>query len=200
MIPEDWGGDTQFIEVSAITGQGVENLLEAILLQAELLELKAYTDVPGQGVVIESRLDKGRGSVASVLVQNGTLKTGVVVLAGSDYGRVRALVDELGTSVESAGPAIPVEILGLNGVPDAGDEFVVVSDEKKARDVAEFRKVHSRTVSRPNNSPACLRVCCRDWARSEKILNVIIKADVRGSLEAIIRSCKNWAPMRSKLA
>ncbi|MEE3012442.1 MAG: translation initiation factor IF-2, partial [Pseudomonadota bacterium] len=141
VIPEDWGGDTQFIEVSAITGQGVENLLEAILLQAELLELKAYTDVPGQGVVIESRLDKGRGSVASVLVQNGTLKTGDIVLAGYEYGRVRALVDELGKNVESAGPAIPVEILGLNGVPDAGDEFVVVSDEKKARDVAEFRKV-----------------------------------------------------------
>ena len=110
------------------------------------------------------------------------------MLAGYEYGRVRALVDELGKNVESAGPAIPVEILGLNGVPDAGDEFVVVSDEKKARDVAEFERFDSRTVSRPNNSPACLRVCLPDWARSEKILNVIIKADVRGSLEAIIGS------------
>jgi translation initiation factor IF-2 len=124
VIPDDWGGDVQFIEVSAITGLGVENLLEAILLQSELLELKAFSDVPGQGVVIESRLDKGRGPVASVLVQNGTLNTGDIVLAGHEYGRVRALVDEMSKSIKSAGPSIPVEILGLNGVPDAGDEFV----------------------------------------------------------------------------
>ncbi|MEE3010761.1 MAG: translation initiation factor IF-2 [Pseudomonadota bacterium] len=189
VIPEDWGGDTQFIEVSAITGQGVENLLEAILLQAELLELKAYTDVPGQGVVIESRLDKGRGSVASVLVQNGTLKTGDVVLAGYEYGRVRALVDELGTSVESAGPAIPVEILGLNGVPDAGDEFVVVSDEKEARDVAEFRKVRLKDNQQAKQQSSMLEGMFAGIGRDQKkILNVIIKADVRGSLEAIIGS------------
>ena len=189
VIPEDWGGDTQFIEVSAITGQGVENLLEAILLQAELLELKAYTDVPGQGVVIESRLDKGRGSVASVLVQNGTLKTGDVVLAGYEYGRVRALVDELGTNVESAGPAIPVEILGLNGVPDAGDEFVVVSDEKEARDVAEFRKVRLKDNQQAKQQSSMLEGMFTGIGRDQKkILNVIIKADVRGSLEAIIGS------------
>ena len=189
VIPEDWGGDTQFIEVSAITGQGVENLLEAILLQAELLELKAYTDVPGQGVVIESRLDKGRGSVASVLVQNGTLKTGDVVLAGYEYGRVRALVDELGTNVESAGPAIPVEILGLNGVPDAGDEFVVVSDEKEARDVAEFRKVRLKDSQQAKQQSSMLEGMFAGLGRDQKkILNVIIKADVRGSLEAIIGS------------
>ena len=189
VIPEDWGGDTQFIEVSAITGQGVENLLEAILLQAELLELKAYTDVPGQGVVIESRLDKGRGSVASVLVQNGTLKTGDVVLAGYEYGRVRALVDELGTNVESAGPAIPVEILGLNGVPDAGDEFVVVSDEKEARDVAEFRKVRLKDNQQAKQQSSMLEGMFAGIGRDQKkILNVIIKADVRGSLEAIIGS------------
>ena len=189
VIPEDWGGDTQFIEVSAITGQGVENLLEAILLQAELLELKAYTDVPGQGVVIESRLDKGRGSVASVLVQNGTLKTGDVVLAGYEYGRVRALVDELGKNVESAGPAIPVEILGLNGVPDAGDEFVVVSDEKKARDVAEFRKVRLKDSQQAKQQSSMLEGMFAGIGRDQKkILNVIIKADVRGSLEAIIGS------------
>ena len=189
VIPEDWGGDTQFIEVSAITGQGVENLLEAILLQAELLELKAYTDVPGQGVVIESRLDKGRGSVASVLVQNGTLKTGDVVLAGYEYGRVRALVDEFGTNVESAGPAIPVEILGLNGVPDAGDEFVVVSDEKEARDVAEFRKVRLKDNQQAKQQSSMLEGMFAGIGRDQKkILNVIIKADVRGSLEAIIGS------------
>ena len=189
VIPEDWGGDTQFIEVSAITGQGVENLLEAILLQAELLELKAYTDVPGQGVVIESRLDKGRGSVASVLVQNGTLKTGDIVLAGYEYGRVRALVDELGKNVESAGPAIPVEILGLNGVPDAGDEFVVVSDEKKARDVAEFRKVRLKDSQQTKQQSSMLEGMFAGIGRDQKkILNVIIKADVRGSLEAIIGS------------
>ena len=189
VIPEDWGGDTQFIEVSAITGQGVENLLEAILLQSELLELKAYTDVPGQGVVIESRLDKGRGSVASVLVQNGTLKTGDIVLAGYEYGRVRALVDELGKNVESAGPAIPVEILGLNGVPDAGDEFVVVSDEKKARDVAEFRKVRLKDSQQAKQQSSMLEGMFAGIGRDQKkILNVIIKADVRGSLEAIIGS------------
>ena len=189
VIPEDWGGDTQFIEVSAITGQGVENLLEAILLQAELLELKAYTDVPGQGVVIESRLDKGRGSVASVLVQNGTLKTGDIVLAGYEYGRVRALVDELGKNVESAGPAIPVEILGLNGVPDAGDEFVVVSDEKKARDVAEFRKGRLKDSQQAKQQSSMLEGMFAGIGRDQKkILNVIIKADVRGSLEAIIGS------------
>ncbi|HBW83221.1 MAG TPA: translation initiation factor IF-2 [Gammaproteobacteria bacterium] len=189
VIPEDWGGDTQFIEVSAITGQGVENLLEAILLQAELLELKAYTDAPGQGVVIESRLDKGRGSVASVLVQNGTLKTGDVVLAGYEYGRVRALVDELGKNVESAGPAIPVEILGLNGVPDAGDEFVVVTDEKKARDVAEFRKDRLRDSQQAKQQSSMLEGMFAGIGRDQKkILNVIIKTDVRGSLEAIIGS------------
>ena len=133
VIPDDWGGDTQFVEVSALTGKGVDQLLEAVLLQAELLELKAYIDVPGHGVVIESRLDKGRGPVASVLVQNGTLRSGDIVLAGHEYGKVRALLDEEGNTVESAGPSMPVEILGLNGVPEAGDDFLVVADEKKAK-------------------------------------------------------------------
>ena len=144
VVPEDWGGDTQFVPVSAITGDGIEKLLEAILLQAELLELKAYTDVPGQGVVIESRLDKGRGPVASVLVQNGTLNAGDVVLVGHEYGRVRALVDEVGKNINSAGPSIPAEILGLTGVPEAGNDFVVVADEKKAKEVAEFRRTRSK--------------------------------------------------------
>jgi translation initiation factor IF-2 len=189
VIPEDWGGDTQFIPVSAITGQGIEELLEAILLQSELLELKAYTDVPGQGVVIESRLDKGRGSVASVLVQNGTLRSGDTVLVGYEYGRVRALVDETGKQVDSAGPSIPVEILGLNGVPEAGDEFVVVADEKKAREVAEFRKARHKDSLQAMQQKDLVENMFSGIGKAEKgILNVILKADVRGSLEAIIGS------------
>lgn len=186
VIPEDWGGDVQFVEVSAITGQGLENLLEAILLQAELLELKAYIDVPGQGMVIESRLDKGRGPVASVLVQNGTLNSGDIVLAGHEYGRVRALVDENAKNVQSAGPAIPVEILGLNGVPDAGDEFVVVSDEKRAREVAEFRRArHKDSLQAKQQTSMIENMFDGIGSDQKKIFNVILKADVRGSLEAI---------------
>ena len=186
VIPEDWGGDVQFVEVSAITGQGVENLLEAILLQAELLELKAYIDVPGQGMVIESRLDKGRGPVASVLVQNGTLNSGDIVLAGHEYGRVRALVDENAESVHSAGPSIPVEILGLNGVPDAGDEFVVVSDERSAREVAEFRRTrHKDSLQAKQQTSMIENMFAGLGSDQKKIFNVILKADVRGSLEAI---------------
>ncbi|NKB33430.1 MAG: translation initiation factor IF-2 [Pseudomonadales bacterium] len=189
VIPEDWGGDVQFIEVSAITGDGVENLLEAILLQAELLELKAYSDVPGQGVVIESRLDKGRGPVASVLVQNGTLNSGDIVLAGHEFGRVRALVDEMSNNVQSAGPSIPVEILGLNGVPDAGDEFVVVADEKRAREVAEFRRTrHKDTLQAKQQTNMMENMFAGIGSAEKKIFNIILKADVRGSLEAISAS------------
>ncbi|MFK7863669.1 MAG: translation initiation factor IF-2 [Pseudohongiellaceae bacterium] len=189
VIPEEWGGETQFIEVSAIAGTGVEKLLEAILLQAELLELTAYTDVPGHGVVIESRLDKGRGSVASVLVQNGTLRTGDIVLAGHEYGRVRALVDERGQNVKMAGPSIPVEILGLNGVPEAGDDFVVVADEKKAREVAEFRRTRHKDNLQAKQQSSMVENMFAGLGMAEKgILNVIIKTDVRGSLEAIIGS------------
>tara|TARA_B110000858_G_scaffold62189_1_gene72150 strand:+ start:1484 stop:4027 length:2544 start_codon:yes stop_codon:yes gene_type:complete len=189
VIPEDWGGETQFIEVSAITGQGVDQLLEAILLQAELLELTAYTDVPGQGVVIESRLDKGRGSVASVLVQNGTLKVGDTVLAGHQYGRVRALVDEAGKNIKAAGPSIPVEILGLNGVPEAGDEFVVVADEKKAREIAEFRRTRQKdSLQASQQSNLVENMFAGIGKENLSIFNVIIKTDVRGSLEAIVGS------------
>lgn len=191
VIPEGYGGDTQFIEVSAQTGQGVEQLLEAILLQAELLELKAFTDVPGQGVVIESRLDKGRGPVASVLVQNGTLNTGDIVLVGHEYGKVRALIDEMSKTVKSAGPSIPVEILGLNGVPEAGDEFVVVTDEKKARDIAEFRRTrHKDTLQAKQQSN--LVETMFDGLGKEKlsVFNIILKTDVRGSLEAIVGSLR----------
>ena len=124
LTPEEWGGDTQFIEVSAHTGKGIPELLEAVLLQAELLELKAIIDCPAKGVVIESRLDKGRGPVATVLVQNGTLKLSDVILAGHEVGKIRAMIDETGKQIKEAGPSIPVEILGLNGTPDAGDDFL----------------------------------------------------------------------------
>lgn len=189
VIPEDWGGETQFIEVSAITGAGVDQLLEAISLQAELLELTAYTDVPGQGVVIESRLDKGRGPVASVLVQNGTLKTGDTVLAGHEYGRVRALVDETGKNIKTAGPSIPVEILGLNGVPEAGDEFVVVADEKKAREITEFRRTrHKDSLQASQQSNLVENMFAGIGKENLSVFNIIIKTDVRGSLEAIVGS------------
>ncbi len=185
VIPEDWGGDTQFVPVSAHTGEGVDQLLEAILLQAELLDIKAYADVPGQGVVIESRLDKGRGPVATVLVKNGILNAGDVVLAGLEFGKVRALMDELGKSVSSAGPSIPAEILGLNGVPDAGDEFVVVRDERKAREVAEFRRTRYKE-SLQARQQASLESMLVDMGKdSIKVFNIVLKADVRGSLEAI---------------
>jgi len=189
VVPEDWGGETQFIEVSAITGQGIDQLLEAILLQAELLELKAYTDVPGQGVVVESRLDKGRGPVASVLVQNGTLKSGDTVLVGHEYGRVRALVDEMGKTVKMAGPSIPVEILGLNGVPEAGDEFVVVADEKKAREIAEFRRTrHKDSLQASQQSNLIENMFAGIGKENLSVFNIILKTDVRGSLEAIVGS------------
>jgi translation initiation factor IF-2 len=192
VIPDSWGGDTQFIEVSAQTGDGINELLEGVLLQAELLELKAYSDVPGNGVVIESRLDKGRGPVASVLVQNGTLKAGDIVLAGHEYGRVRALIDEVGKPVKTAGPSIPVEILGLTGVPEAGDEFVVVNDERKAREVAEFRRVRHKDTQHASQQAGKLDSMFAGIGKDEiKILNVIVKADVRGSLEAINSSLQN---------
>ena len=194
VIPEDWGGDVQFIGVSAITGSGVESLLEAILLQAELLELSAYTDIPGQGVVVESRLDKGRGPVASVLVKNGTLRLGDIVLAGQEYGKVRALVDELGNSVNSAGPSIPVEVLGLNGVPDAGNEFVVVTDEKSARDVAKFRLERQKDSQLAKQQSGMIENMFSGLGSNEKkVFNLILKADVRGSLEAITASLQKLA-------
>ena len=189
VIPDDWGGDTQFIPVSAHTGDGVDKLLEAILLQAELMELTAYTDVPGQGVVVESRLDKGRGAVASVLVQNGTLRTGDIVLVGKEYGRVRALVDENGVNIKSAGPSIPVEILGLTGVPDAGDEFVVLADEKNAKEVAEFRRTRLKDSVQAMQQAALIDNMFAGIGKPNlSIFNIILKTDVRGTLEALTAS------------
>jgi translation initiation factor IF-2 len=186
VIPEDWGGDTQFIPVSAHTGEGVDNLLEAISLQAELLELKAVADGEARGAVIESRLDKGRGPVASVLVQRGTLNRGDILLAGLEYGRVRAMIDDHGNQVESAGPSMPVEVLGLSGTPSAGDEAFVVPDERKAREVASFRQGKSRDVKLARQQAAKLENMFSQMEEGQvSALNIVLKGDVQGSVEAI---------------
>ena len=186
VIPEDWGGDTQFIPVSAHTGQGIDELLDALLLQSELLELTAPADVPASGIVIESRLDKGRGAVASLLIQQGTLKQGDIVLAGLQYGRVRAMLDENGQPINEAGPSIPVEVLGLDGTPDAGDPVVAVESEKKAREVADFRQEKMRSSKLARQQAAKLDNMFETMtAGSVETLNLIIKADVRGSFEAL---------------
>jgi len=189
VIPEDWGGDTQFVPVSAHTGQGIDDLLEAVLLQSEMLELEASPDAPAKGVVVESSLERGRGSVATVLVQNGTLRQGDMVVAGSFFGKVRAMTDEAGKQVKEAGPSIPVEILGLNGTPDAGDEFFAVADEKKAKELAEFRQTREREQRLQRQQAAKLENMFENMGKDEvKTLNVILKADVRGSLEAITKA------------
>ena len=186
VIPEDWGGDTQFIPVSAHTGQGIDDLLVALLLQSEVLELTAPADVPASGIVIESRLDKGRGAVASLLIQQGTLKQGDIVLAGLQYGRVRAMLDENGQPINEAGPSIPVEVLGLDGTPDAGDPVVAVENEKKAREVADFRQEKMRSSKLARQQAAKLDNMFETMtAGSVETLNLIIKADVRGSFEAL---------------
>ncbi|MBW2940469.1 translation initiation factor IF-2 [Zhongshania aquimaris] len=186
VISEEWGGDTQFVHVSAHTGEGIDKLLDAVLLQAELLELKAASDLPAQGLVIESRLDKGRGAVASLLIQSGTLRQGDIVLAGQCSGRVRAMLDENGKPVKEAGPSIPVEILGLDGTPDAGDSFVVVENDKRAREVADFRQVRDREQRIKRQQAAKLDRMFESMESAERrILNVVLKTDVRGSLEAL---------------
>lgn len=186
VIPEEWGGDTQFVHVSAKVGTGIDELLEAVLLQAEVLELKAQPSAPGRGVVVESRLDKGRGPVATVLVQNGTLNQGDIVLAGVNYGRVRAMYDENGAQIKQAGPSIPVEILGLDGTPDAGDELTVVPDEKKAREIALFRQGKFREIKLARQQSAKLENMFENMGQGEKkTLNIVLKSDVRGSLEAL---------------
>ncbi|WP_339896582.1 translation initiation factor IF-2 [uncultured Gilvimarinus sp.] len=189
VVPEDWGGDTQFIQVSAHTGAGIDELLEAISLQAELLELKAVVDAPARGVVVESRVDKGRGVVATLLVQQGTLKHGDLVLAGQSYGRVRAATNELGQQVKEIGPSSPVEILGLDAAPSAGDDFVVLDDERKAREVAEFRAEKERSDRMQRQQAAKLENMFAGMDGGEKkVLPVVVKTDVRGSLEAILAS------------
>ncbi len=186
VIPEDWGGDTMFMEVSAKTGQGIDQLLEAVLLQAEVLDLKAPKDALARGVVIESRLDRGRGPVATVLVQAGTLKRGDIVLAGAVFGRVRAMLDESGQQIQESGPSIPVEIHGLSDVPAAGEEVIVMGDERKAREIALFRQGKFREVKLAKQQAAKLENMFDQMKAGEtKTLSLIVKADVQGSYEAL---------------
>ncbi|MBB6522992.1 translation initiation factor IF-2 [Pseudoteredinibacter isoporae] len=186
VVPEDWGGDTQFISVSAHTGQGIDELLEAVSLQAELLELEAPINVPARGVVVESRMEKGRGVVATLLVQGGGLKRGDVILAGQSYGRVRAMVNEHGKQVKEAGPSTPVEILGLDSAPNAGDEFAVLADERQARELATERADKAQQERQQRQQAAKLEnMFANMGAADKKILPVVLKTDVRGSLEAI---------------
>ena len=186
VIPEDWGGDVQFISVSAHTGQGIDELLEAVLLQSELLELTAVHEGQARGTVVESRLDRGRGPVATVLVQNGLLKVGDAILAGEQVGKVRALVDENGKQIKKAGPSIPVEILGLSGTPDAGDELMVLENERKAREVAEFRSERTRDAEHKRQQAQKLDQMFANMEAGEvSNLNIVLKTDVRGTLEAL---------------
>lgn len=189
LIPEAWGGSTLFVNISAKVGTGIDELLEVLLLQSEMLELNAIAEGPAKGIVLESRLEKGRGSVASVLVQSGQLKRGDIVLAGVEFGRVRAILNEQGKQVESAGPSMPVEILGLAGTPGAGDEFIVVSDERKAREVALFRQGKFRQIKLAKQQAAKLDNIFDRMKQGEvQNLNIVLKADVHGSSEALCDS------------
>ena len=189
VIPEELGGDAMFVEVSAITGQGIDNLLDAILLQAEVLELKAPINTPAKGVVVEGRLDKGRGPVTTLLVQSGVLNPSDIILAGTAFGRVRGMIDEIGNKVSRAGPSIPVEVIGLSGVPNAGEEFIVLNDEKKAREIAMFRQGKFRDVKFAKQQASKLENIFDQIADGEvKVLPLIIKSDVQGSYEALAGS------------
>jgi translation initiation factor IF-2 len=185
VIPEEYGGESPFIEVSAKTGQGIDALLENILLQAEVLELKAPVEANAKGLIVEARIDKGRGPVATVLVQSGTLKKGDILLAGSAFGRVRAMLDENGRSVDTAGPSIPVEILGMTEVPQAGDEMMVLGDERKAREIALFRQGKFRDVRLAKQQAAKLENIFENMGEGAQTLSLIIKSDVQGSQEAL---------------
>lgn len=186
VIPEDWGGDVMFVPVSAHSGMGIDELLEAILLQSEVLDLKAEKTGMASGIVVESRLDRGRGPVATILVQRGLLKQGDIVLCGLEYGRIRAMRDENGEDIKEAGPSIPVEILGLSGVPQAGDEATVVKDERKAREVANYRQGKYRDVKLAKQQKAKLENMFANMAEGDvSELNIVLKSDVQGSLEAI---------------
>ncbi|NMG16237.1 translation initiation factor IF-2 [Aromatoleum bremense] len=189
VLPEEYGGDVMFINVSAKTGAGIDSLLEAVLLQAEVLELTAPVDSPAKGLIIEARLDKGRGPVASLLVQSGTLRKGDVMLVGATFGRIRAMLDENGKAIDHAGPSIPVEILGLSDVPAAGDEAIALADEKKAREIALFRQGKYREVKLAKQQAAKLESMFEQMAEGEvKTLPLIIKADVQGSQEALVQA------------
>ena len=192
VIPDAWGGNVQFIDVSAKQGTNIDALLEAVLLEAEVLELKAPVDAPAKGIIVEARLDKGRGAVATLLVQSGTLKKGDMLLAGTAFGKVRAMVDENGRQVQEAGPSIPVEILGLSDVPNAGEDAMVLADEKKAREIALFRQGKYRDVRLAKQQAAKLENLFANAGDGQAAQNlaVIIKADVQGSYEALSGSLK----------
>jgi translation initiation factor IF-2 len=200
VVPEEYGGDSPVIPVSAKTGKGVDELLEQVLLQAEVLELKAPTEAPAKGVVIEARLDKGRGPVATLLVQSGTLRRGDIVLTGAVYGRVRAMLDENGKPVQSAGPSIPVEIQGLSEVPTAGEEAMVIADERKAREIALFRQGKFRDVKLAKQQAAKLENVFEQMGEGEKkVLTLVIKADVQGSQEALVHALTRLATEEVKV-
>ena len=189
VLTEAWGGDTQLIKVSAKTGDGIDDLLDAILLQAEVLELKAPVDGPARGTIVESSLDKGRGPVATILVQAGTLRRGDMIVSGGEFGRVRAMFDEAGNAIESAGPSIPVQVLGLSAAPNAGDDVLAVVDERRAREVAEFRSTRMRRSKLDENRGVSLDLIFSQLKEGElKSVNLIVKADVQGSLEALRES------------
>lgn len=189
IVADDWGGDTMVVPVSAQTGEGLDQLLESILLQAQLLELKANPDRPAQGVVIEAKLDKGRGPVATVLVKRGTLKVGDVFLAGTVFGRVRALIGDQGQRVSEAGPSIPVEVLGFNELPDAGDDFAILTDERQAKAIADARANRTRRTAEPGMRGVSLDEFYQRLKDEEvRDLNLVIKADVHGSAEALSQS------------
>lgn len=191
VIPDDWGGTVQFIDVSAKKGTNIDALLEAVLLEAEVLELTAPVDAPAKGIIVEARLDKGRGAVATLLVQSGTLKKGDMLLAGTAFGKIRAMVDENGKSITEAGPSIPVEILGLSDVPNAGEDAMVLADEKKAREIALFRQGKYRDVRLAKQQAAKLENMFNNMGETQaQSLSVIIKADVQGSYEALAGSLK----------
>jgi len=201
VVPEDWGGDAMFVEVSAKTGQGIDTLLEGILLQAEVLELKAPKNSSAKGVVVEARLDKGKGAVATLLVQSGTLKRGDAILVGSVSGRVRAMLDENGKTINEAGPSIPVEIQGLSEVPVAGADFLVLADEKKAREIALFRQGKFRDVKLAKQQAAKLENMFEQMGEGEvRTLSLIVKADVQGSLEAIASSLQKLSTAEVKVS
>ncbi|MFB1486434.1 MULTISPECIES: translation initiation factor IF-2 [unclassified Thiocapsa] len=186
VVAEEWGGDTMMVQVSAKTGDGIDDLLDGILLQSEVLELKAAVDGPARGTIVESSLDKGRGPVATVLVQSGTLRRGDIIVSGGEHGRVRAMFDEAGVPVEAAGPSIPVQVLGLSGTPYAGDDVMTVADERRAREVAEFRSARSRQSRFDEQRGVSLdQLFAQIKDGEQKSVNLIIKADVQGSLEAL---------------
>ncbi len=200
VVPEDFGGDTMFRAVSAKTGQGIDDLLEAVLLQAEVLELKAPKNTPAKGLVIEGRLDKGRGSVATILVQSGTLKRGDMILAGTTFGKVRAMLDETGKDIQEAGPSMPVEILGLSDVPSAGEEVIVLNDERKAREIALFRQGKYRDVKLAKQQAAKLENMFEQMESGEvQTLGLIIKSDVQGSYEALATSLQKLSTSEVKV-